>query len=489
MTALNPPHILIARNSRGQGGANPSASLSSPAETHAAAAGILGSAGSPPRYLEEESDEMLSALSLDSDFEIDPTFTETNPFPGTIKIIVESIAFWAHKEVLYFASSFFQAALSGAWAETGRPQSVSSVITISQQPTVRGGPSKLEASPQMTFARAESDMDVEDVCIDSDLDTFEDGPVGRENARETSLTKLEGASAPSSNETSPVRSKGKQKYAVSRSQAKHHRKKKRPDAVILLKEERASTFHDFLKYVYPHLACTITWNNVEGLLNIAHRLHVSALEEECLTFLITHAAGRPLKAMSIAELFEREDLYCEASRFVLDNPEGWSEQELNSLSKETLLKLEKRRTWFLERVLKLGLVQVAKEYQCCATCPDPPTCARLLEEKWQQAYRAVNRFGPCQPSMVFRYLRTLEGISPPLSLTHLSCQTTAKAFIATLFDRMFSLGLRGSGTDIVPLGTLGTRVAAVSTGPRRHFLFCTLKNEQPPRGKRSRELV
>jgi hypothetical protein len=33
--------------------------------------------------------------------------------------------------------------------------------------------------------------------------------------------------------------------------------------------------------------------------------------------------------------------------------------------------------------------------------------------------------------MVYRYLRTLEGVSPPLSLTHLSCQTTAKAFVAT----------------------------------------------------------
>jgi hypothetical protein len=32
---------------------------------------------------------------------------------------------------------------------------------------------------------------------------------------------------------------------------------------------------------------------------------------------------------------------------------------------------------------------------------------------------------------VYRYLRTLEGVSPPLSLTHLSCQTTAKAFTAT----------------------------------------------------------
>lgn len=118
-------------------------------------------------------------------------------------------------------------------------------------------------------------------------------------------------------------------------------------------------------------------------------------------------------------------------RFVLDNPGGWSEHEMSSLTQETLLKLEKRRNWFLERVLKIGLTSVSKEYQCCASCPEPTTCARLLEEKWRQAYHAVFRFGPPQPSMVYRYLRQLEGVSPPLSLTHLACQTTAKAFIAT----------------------------------------------------------
>jgi len=222
-------------------------------------------------------------------------------------------------------------------------------------------------------------------------------------------------------------------------------------------------------------------------MNISHKLHVPSLERECLTFLVTHAAGRPLKAMRIAELFGEEELYRESSRFVLDNPGGWSEEELSTLSQETLLKLEKRRTWFLERVLKLGLTQVAKEYQCCATCPEPAVCARLLEEKWRQAYHAVFRFGPCQPSMVFRYLRTLEGVSPPLSLTHLSCQTHAKAFIATLFDRMFSLGVRGSGTDPAPLGARVAAVAGTSSGPRRHFLFCSLKSEQGGRGKRSRE--
>lgn len=86
--------------------------------------------------------------------------------------------------------------------------------------------------------------------------------------------------------------------------------------------------------------------------------------------------------MRIAELFEEEELYRESSRFVLDNPGGWTEHELSTLSQETLLKLEKRfakfarsrpwmlihpwnrRNWFLERVLKLGLTPLAKEYQC-----------------------------------------------------------------------------------------------------------------------------
>ncbi|KZT66364.1 hypothetical protein DAEQUDRAFT_715034 [Daedalea quercina L-15889] len=489
MTTMNPPHILIARNSRGPNSANPSASLSSPTETHAAAAGIFRSAGSPPWYLEEcESDEVVSALSLDGDYEdieIDETFAESSRFPGTVKIIVESTTFWAHKEVLYFASSFFQAALSGAWVETGRPQStVSSVITISQPPTVPGRQSNMEGSPEMTFAPHDPDVDPEELDLDGEPGP-DPSPSDKAKAREDSLNKLENSGTSPSTTRPPEGDKGKDRVMG----LMRRKKGKKPDAIIILKEEKASTFHDFLKYVYPHLVCTITWNNVEGLMNISHKLHVTSLERECLTFLLTHAAGRPIKAMRIAELFGEEELYRESSRFVLDNPGGWSEEELSTLSQETLLKLEKRRTWFLERVLKLGLIQVVKEYQCCASCPEPATCARLLEEKWRQAYQAVFRFGPCQPSMVFRYLRTLEGISPPLSLTHLSCQTTAKAFIATLFDRMFSLGLRGSGTDAAPLGARVAAVAGSSTGPRRHFLFCTLNDHNIHRSKRSRDVL
>ncbi len=102
---MNPPHILIARNSRGQNLHNPSASLSSPTETHAAAAGIFRSAGSPSWYLEEcESDEMASSLStngdLDDPIEIDQTFICNSKFPGNVKIIVESTTFWCASPTL-----------------------------------------------------------------------------------------------------------------------------------------------------------------------------------------------------------------------------------------------------------------------------------------------------------------------------------------------------------------------------------------------------
>ncbi|EIW63429.1 uncharacterized protein TRAVEDRAFT_161742 [Trametes versicolor FP-101664 SS1] len=510
---MNPPHILIARNSRGPNNLN-SASLSSPTETHAAAAGIFRSAGSPPWYFEEyESDGIASSLSTNGDMEdpieIEETFTSAYSFPGNVKIVVEATTFWAHKEVLYFASAFFQAALSGGWAETerdtARPQSMSSVITISQPPTVPGGSASSQRQSEITFAPMDPDLDPDELAFDVDIirDDLTDGESelsseDKAKAREDSLSKLE-QSSPATPTSPNTTLKGKAKAPdvdgkppaslASRTSKRRQTRlqDKRPDAIIVLKEEKASTFHDFLKYIYPHLVCTITWNNVEGLMNISHKLHVPALQTECLTFLLTHAAGRPLKAMRIAELFDEEALYSEASRFVLDNPGGWSEDELSTLSPATLLKLEKRRTWFLERVLKLGLVQIAKEYQCCLSCPDPANCARLLEEKWKQAYQAVFRFGPCQPSMVFRYLRTFEGVSPPLSLTHLSCQTTAKAFVATLFDRMFSLGVRGSGTDTAPLGARVAAVAGTATlGPRRHFLYCTLHNE-PARSKRSRE--
>jgi hypothetical protein len=467
----NPSHILIARNSRGQS----NAPLSSPTETHAAAAGIFrSSAGSPPWFFEGvDTEDAVSEVSVSDSQEpidVDEAFTKHSKFPGTVKIVVESTTFWcvrclrrgppirsiadlswcgfffiiivfffyprAHKEVLWFASPFFQAALSGNWAETGRPLSMSSVITISQPPVVPGDKIHPDAPTAMTFARMDPDLDPDGLDIDvsesSEPEVLESSTTStivvrsgeedekkvhgsaaaaesrggtreeaeaekkaHEAARMESLEKLQRGAAGNAAAGSAVDSprgsdKGRGKGIVKLSwkrgnaqvSARHQPTTSNPDAVVVLKEEKvrvsslrhsrpvpnphlvgslpqASTFHDFLRFVYPGYAlsllhkracvdlsrsmeCTITWNNVEGLMNIGNKLCVPSLQRVCMNFLLTHAAGRPIKAMRIAEIFEEEELYREASRFVLDNPGGWPEQELNTLSSDTLLKLEKR---------------------------------------------------------------------------------------------------------------------------------------------------
>ncbi|QRW21346.1 The BTB (BR-C, ttk and bab)/POZ (Pox virus and Zinc finger) domain [Rhizoctonia solani] len=403
----NPANILIARSS-------PSAIFPR-------------SSSSPPWLLEEAEVEDIDEVDVSDEnadtepIDVDVTFRRDASYVGTVKIIVETTTFWAHKDILMFASPFFEAVLSGNWAETSASKnrtSCSSIITISQPPSQPSPAHPSQTAPATSTMPHPSDEIDSDCVRVTDVDTElssadeSDGELAenKEKERLESLKKLQGAS-----ESGTGRARSKTAPELSRTSKR--RSKPIPDAVIQLKEEKAGIFHDFLKFVYPHLECTVAWNNVEGLMNISHKLVVPSLQTACLQFLLTHAAGKPIKAMRIAELFEHEELYRESSRFVLDNPGGWSEAELSTLSQETLLKLEKRRNWFLERVLKLGLVPIAREYQCSLTCPDPSNCARQLEEKWRLGYHALFRFGPAQPSMVFRYLRQLEGVSPPLSLT------------------------------------------------------------------------
>jgi hypothetical protein len=52
-------------------------------------------------------------------------------------------------------------------------------------------------------------------------------------------------------------------------------------------------------------------------MNISDKLCVPSLQSACLQFLLSHAAGKPIKAMRIAEIFGHEELYRESSRWVL----------------------------------------------------------------------------------------------------------------------------------------------------------------------------
>lgn len=302
----NPPHILIARNSRGL--SNVSASLSSPTETHAAAAGIFrSSAGSPPWFLEgADTEDAVSELSISDSqqsIDVDEAFTKCSKFPGTVKIVVESTTFWcvwlfnparhvdhrrwgiflrAHKEVLWFASPFFQAALSGNWAETGRPLSMSSVITISQPPTVPGDKIHPDAPTAMTFAPMDPDLDPEDLdigisessepeVIESSTSTIVDTGKDKqthgvesdalseaeakkkkahEAARLESLEKLQrgaGGNAGAAQAGSSVRSDREKGSGIVKlswkrgnagASARHQQMASNPDAVIVLKEEK-----------------------------------------------------------------------------------------------------------------------------------------------------------------------------------------------------------------------------------------------------------
>ncbi|GFZ48725.1 hypothetical protein JCM24511_06474 [Saitozyma sp. JCM 24511] len=208
------------------------------------------------------------------------------------------------------------------------------------------------------------------------------------------------------------------------------------EAVVELHEESASAFQDFLFWAYPHLECKVTWGNVENLLALAAKLLVPPLQKLCEHFLMTHASGKPVMALALAEQHVNPELFREASRFVLDQP-TWNPDEFETLSDQTQLKLSQKRTWFLERLLKLGSIDVRKEYTCRSDCPDPTRCQAQLDDKWRQAHVAVSRYGPPQPSVAFRCLSQLETFptNPSLVMPNLLCQETAKTWVMLREDR------------------------------------------------------
>lgn len=69
------------------------------------------------------------------------------------------------------------------------------------------------------------------------------------------------------------------------------------------------------------------------------KFEVPFLRKNCLNFLKQSLAGRPIHAMCLAEEFGLDFIYREASRHVLDNYSNWSNEELDELSRESLIKV------------------------------------------------------------------------------------------------------------------------------------------------------
>ncbi|GEM10596.1 BTB/POZ-like domain containing protein [Rhodotorula toruloides] len=279
---------------------------------------------------------------------------------------------------------------------------------------------------------------------------------------------------------------------------------------LRIQEENAASFQDLLCHVYPRLDCAITWSNVEDLSRMALLFDIPSLSNACLAFLLPSAAGRPVLCMKIAEEMGIPALYREASRYILDNYAGWTSEELAVLDPSTLLKLERKRSWFLERLLKLGQVSILRDYSCQPACDDPSRCARLVDEKWRSAFAAAFRFGTPQPSIIYRSLRLLEPSlsSPALHLPYTACQAHAKLWVVDLFDRMFQLGitparnwtsltlggLPASASATTSSGTwahlrtgAGDTVATQKNTSARYFLSIEMREESASVGERRKE--
>lgn len=150
---------------------------------------------------------------------------------------------------------------------------MSSIITISQPPSNPGDKSASDNPTEMTFAPIDPDSHPEDLDLDADFETLsakdDEGSeavlVEKELAREGSMDKLLSAGSKVTEKVAGEKSSdAKQTPATVTGKAaptskppplslrsSRRQKSTGPDAVIVLKEERASTFLDFLRFVYP----------------------------------------------------------------------------------------------------------------------------------------------------------------------------------------------------------------------------------------------
>jgi hypothetical protein len=140
----------------------------------------------------------------------------------------------AHKEILFFASPFFEAALSGNWSETARPPSVVTISHTASDPT--------EANAQQD-SKDPSSLESEDLELSLEFDLLrgdnEHDSANRSEMRHqdssgsTSASAVELMGPQTETETPSSTKKVPAAHAIVRRHPKHG-----PDALIVLKEER-----------------------------------------------------------------------------------------------------------------------------------------------------------------------------------------------------------------------------------------------------------
>lgn len=353
--------------------------------------------------------------------EIHPTFSSSADHPGDVLLRVrasprsnhrggeeanrdttggpsspQTIDFYCHKDILWFASPFFRTLLQGQWKET------TAAVQSQYRPPSSGGASV------RTRYDSDEDEDGEDKTAESSSRahfseavndalarlSFQTAPTGDASSIFSTSGEQEAESIPSEQatplqrltrlatpppESTDARSSTRRGSRSSLTKtfvaprpsslsSKHRRRRTRPSswakrdarrkhysisdapgfgsrghpalkAFIELPDEDAATVEGALRHVYPHLDLTMTWRNCAPLLAFADKFDICGLRRVCVEFLKASLAGRPILALKIADDAKLRDIYKESSRHVMDAWPAWEPEELAVLSQETLLKV------------------------------------------------------------------------------------------------------------------------------------------------------
>lgn len=110
-----------------------------------------------------------------------------------------------------------------------------------------GNDSEPEALPRYSSSSSREGGDEDEGVDDTKYPSAEAEEAERNAARNSSLDKLQGRGVPSLSYP-PSSSKGLGSKSPKR---KSRRRSRIPEGIIILKEEKAPIFHDFLKFIYP----------------------------------------------------------------------------------------------------------------------------------------------------------------------------------------------------------------------------------------------
>lgn len=128
MSISNPSHLLISRNPRSPAIPQlaPTLLTSRHSPSSSLPSNLLGSwslnsddAGPSAAHWQsasstsDDQDAEDGDQVIEEDIEVHPTFRQGAALPGRVKVLVGRYQFWCHKDILWFASPFFQSLLEG----------------------------------------------------------------------------------------------------------------------------------------------------------------------------------------------------------------------------------------------------------------------------------------------------------------------------------------------------------------------------------------